>query len=105
MVDDLLSPCSAGVPGAFEMTWQDVPGEKLAEPPVTMVNTICYYFWISSADRFINIVTHAIICTERHAKIIVHVEAYCKRWRLEKANQIHHWFRTRGISGVNFMMT
>lgn len=44
MVDDLLSPCSAGVPGAFEMTWQDVPGEKLAEPPVTMVNTICYYF-------------------------------------------------------------
>ncbi len=37
VVDDFLTPCSAGVPGAVEMTWQDVPGEKLAEPVVTMV--------------------------------------------------------------------
>jgi vacuolar protein-sorting-associated protein 4 len=35
--EDLLTPCSAGVPGAVEMTWQDVPGDKLLEPPVTMV--------------------------------------------------------------------
>jgi vacuolar protein-sorting-associated protein 4 len=36
IVDDLLTPCSAGVPGAIEMTWADVPGDKLYEPPVTM---------------------------------------------------------------------
>ncbi|XP_031627015.1 vacuolar protein sorting-associated protein 4B [Contarinia nasturtii] len=36
IVDDLVTPCSPGDPGAFEMTWMDVPGEKLFEPPVTM---------------------------------------------------------------------
>lgn len=39
IVDDFLTPCSAGVPGAIEMTWMDVPdGDKLLEPPVTMVH-------------------------------------------------------------------
>jgi len=37
VVNDLLTPCSAGTPGAIEMTWMDVPGEKLFEPVVTMV--------------------------------------------------------------------
>ncbi|ODN04180.1 Vacuolar protein sorting-associated protein 4A [Orchesella cincta] len=36
IVDDLLTPCSSGVPGALEMTWADVPGDKLYEPQVTM---------------------------------------------------------------------
>jgi len=36
IVDDLLTPCSPGAPGAFEMSWMDVPSEKLAEPVVTM---------------------------------------------------------------------
>ncbi|XP_055296724.1 vacuolar protein sorting-associated protein 4 [Sitodiplosis mosellana] len=36
IVDDLVTPCSPGDPGAFEMTWMDVPGDKLFEPPVTM---------------------------------------------------------------------
>uniref|UniRef100_A0A182WW73 Uncharacterized protein n=1 Tax=Anopheles quadriannulatus TaxID=34691 RepID=A0A182WW73_ANOQN len=34
--DDLLVPCSPGDPGAIEMTWVDLPGDKLFEPPVTM---------------------------------------------------------------------
>uniref|UniRef100_A0A182T745 Uncharacterized protein n=1 Tax=Anopheles maculatus TaxID=74869 RepID=A0A182T745_9DIPT len=34
--DDLLVPCSPGDSGAIEMTWVDVPGDKLFEPPVTM---------------------------------------------------------------------
>ena len=38
ILDDLLTPCSPGEPGAIEKTWMDVDGEKLYEPPVTMVN-------------------------------------------------------------------
>ncbi|XP_011359361.1 vacuolar protein sorting-associated protein 4B isoform X1 [Pteropus vampyrus] len=36
LVDDLLTPCSPGDPGAIEMTWMDVPGDKLLEPVVCM---------------------------------------------------------------------
>jgi len=36
IVDDLYTPCSPGDPQAQEMTWMEVPGEKLFEPPVTM---------------------------------------------------------------------
>ncbi|GLG98818.1 Vacuolar protein sorting-associated protein 4B [Gryllus bimaculatus] len=40
IVDDLLTPCSPGNPGAIEMTWMDVPGDKLFEPPITMSNEL-----------------------------------------------------------------
>lgn len=33
---DLLTPCSPGDPYACEMTWADVPGDKLLEPDITM---------------------------------------------------------------------
>ncbi|XP_001366899.4 vacuolar protein sorting-associated protein 4A isoform X3 [Monodelphis domestica] len=36
MIDDLLTPCSPGDPGAIEMTWMDVPSDKLLEPVVCM---------------------------------------------------------------------
>ncbi|XP_055844293.1 vacuolar protein sorting-associated protein 4 [Episyrphus balteatus] len=36
IVDDLLTPCSPGDQGAFEMAWMDVESDKLFEPPVTM---------------------------------------------------------------------
>ncbi|KAL3284543.1 hypothetical protein HHI36_018701 [Cryptolaemus montrouzieri] len=36
IVDDLLTPCSPGDPGAIEMSWSELEGDKLAEPPVTM---------------------------------------------------------------------
>lgn len=42
IVDDLLTPCSPGGPGAMEMTWMEVDGEKLFEPPVTMVRNYCF---------------------------------------------------------------
>lgn len=43
MVDDLLTPCSPGDPAAIEMPWMEVPGDKLFEPPVSMVN-ISHFF-------------------------------------------------------------
>ena len=38
IVDDLLTPCSPGAPGAREMSWTEVPGDKLLEPVVSMVS-------------------------------------------------------------------
>uniref|UniRef100_A0A8B9J5U6 vesicle-fusing ATPase n=1 Tax=Astyanax mexicanus TaxID=7994 RepID=A0A8B9J5U6_ASTMX len=39
-VDDLLTPCSPGDPAAIEMTWMDVPGDKLLEPIVCMADML-----------------------------------------------------------------
>jgi vacuolar protein-sorting-associated protein 4 len=36
IVNDLLTPCSPGEKGAIEMSWIDVPGDKLLEPVVSM---------------------------------------------------------------------
>ncbi|KFP85619.1 Vacuolar protein sorting-associated protein 4A, partial [Acanthisitta chloris] len=41
LVDDLLTPCSPGDPGATEMTWMEVPSDKLMEPIVCMVMPTC----------------------------------------------------------------
>ncbi|KAG7228818.1 hypothetical protein INR49_008596 [Caranx melampygus] len=38
VVEDLLTPCSPGDPNAIEMTWIDVPGDKLLEPVVSMAD-------------------------------------------------------------------
>uniref|UniRef100_A0A4D5RAF3 vesicle-fusing ATPase n=1 Tax=Scolopendra viridis TaxID=118503 RepID=A0A4D5RAF3_SCOVI len=40
LVDDLLTPCSPGQPGAIEMSWMDVPSDKLAEPSVCMADML-----------------------------------------------------------------
>lgn len=40
VVEDLLTPCSPGDPNAVEMTWMDVPGEKLLEPVVCMADML-----------------------------------------------------------------
>ncbi|XP_076374219.1 vacuolar protein sorting-associated protein 4-like [Tachypleus tridentatus] len=40
IIDDLLTPCSPGSPGAIEMSWMNVPGEKLLEPVVTMSDVL-----------------------------------------------------------------
>ncbi|KAM9816541.1 vacuolar protein sorting-associated protein 4A isoform 1-T1 [Syngnathus typhle] len=40
MVDDLLTPCSPGDPDALEMTWVDVPSDKLLEPIVCMTDML-----------------------------------------------------------------
>jgi len=36
IMDDLLTPCAPGTPGGVEMSWLDVPGDKLLEPMVDM---------------------------------------------------------------------
>jgi len=40
ILHDLLAPCSPGTRGATEMTWMDVPGEKLLEPQVDMSDVL-----------------------------------------------------------------
>ncbi|GFY67712.1 vacuolar protein sorting-associated protein 4B [Trichonephila inaurata madagascariensis] len=40
MSDDLLTPCSPGDPGAMEMSWNEVPGDKLLEPVFTMADML-----------------------------------------------------------------
>lgn len=35
IIDDLLTPCSPGEPGAIEMTLNDVPSDKLLPPAVS----------------------------------------------------------------------
>lgn len=42
ILDDLLTPCSPGEKGAIEMNCMDVPGDKLYEPPVTMVRLLFF---------------------------------------------------------------
>ncbi|POI27198.1 hypothetical protein CIB84_009052, partial [Bambusicola thoracicus] len=37
---DLFTPCSPGDPEAEEMTWMDVPGDKLLEPKVSMADML-----------------------------------------------------------------
>ena len=39
-VEDLLTPCDPREPGAMEMSWMQVPGDKLLEPKVTMSDFI-----------------------------------------------------------------
>ncbi|XP_017284310.1 vacuolar protein sorting-associated protein 4B-like [Kryptolebias marmoratus] len=40
VVEDLLTPCSPGDPNALEMTWMDVPGDRLLEPVVSMADML-----------------------------------------------------------------
>ncbi|XP_035208583.1 vacuolar protein sorting-associated protein 4B-like [Stegodyphus dumicola] len=40
IVDDLWTPCSPGDPNGVEMTWVQVPGDKLLEPIVTMADML-----------------------------------------------------------------
>lgn len=44
---DLFTPCSPGDPGAIEMTWMEVPGDKLLEPQVSMVGILLYHFLLA----------------------------------------------------------
>ena len=56
IVDDLLTPCSPGAPGAIEMNWMDVPSDKLCEPVVTMVRSChgnIHEAFYSSCLRFV----------------------------------------------------
>lgn len=76
IVDDLVTPCSPGDPGAFEMTWMDVPGNKLYEPPVIMVRFNSIFIIIAISLIVWN--NNFSIIPERHAEIVGRYKAYCK---------------------------
>lgn len=40
IIDDYLSPCSPGAPGAVEMSWTQVPGDKLLEPLMNITDML-----------------------------------------------------------------
>ncbi|XP_003224451.1 vacuolar protein sorting-associated protein 4B [Anolis carolinensis] len=40
VLGELFTPCSPGEPNAIEMTWMDVPGDKLLEPVVCMADML-----------------------------------------------------------------
>ena len=50
MVDDLLTPCSPGDPNAIELTWMDVPGEKLLEPIVCSVRVVQAFLMVKRTE-------------------------------------------------------
>lgn len=70
MVDDLLTPCGPGEPGAIEMTWVDIPGDKLLEP---------------------------LISKKKYAAVFSHTKADRKRKGFREAAYFHGRIWTRGL--------
>ena len=55
IIHDLLTPCSPGDRGAIEMTWVDIPSEKLLEPVITIVILYCLTY-------LFNYLSHIFLC-------------------------------------------
>lgn len=55
IVDDLLVPCSPGDRGAMEMSWTDIPADKLPEPPVTIVSFFSFCVTNSNFNFFLRL--------------------------------------------------
>lgn len=65
IVHDLYEPCAPRKPGAMEMTWLDVEGEKLKEPLVSMVSCLYSYHYCRNGYYYtvgLKIVTSDAIC-------------------------------------------
>jgi len=63
IVNDLLTPCSPSNFGAAEMSFMDVPSDKLLEPPVSMVsnfilNVICILIIIFFIERYVTVFSY-----------------------------------------------
>ena len=58
IADDLLTPCSPGDAGAVEMSWMNVPGDKLLEPVMSMVCTVTVH-WLYGSVLFCTVI---ILC-------------------------------------------
>lgn len=103
IVDDLLTPCSPGDPHAVEITWVDVPGDKLLEPPITMVSFGCFCVAFHNpevrqivTEKFLFLFVHFRFI-ERYDQVPVTHQAHSQRRRHEKITEIHRRFRSRGL--------
>jgi len=74
ILDDLLTPCSPGAPGAMEMTWTTVPGDKLLEPIVNMVSVASYFF---RGQTFIKSSGPGMVKTRKMHHRFQNIHSYC----------------------------
>lgn len=98
--DDLLTPCSPGAPGAFEMKWTDVPGDKLLEPQVTMVSR--RYPCLSHDFNIENTDLHELCFAVGYVAIAEHTEAHCERCWFSWTWKVQGGFRPRGLIDAYF---
>lgn len=80
IVDDLLTPCSPGDPAAIEMNWMEVEGDKLYEPPVTMVSIKFFFIFIQIIIlSYYNIISYNFfLYLERYVEIISDYPSHSK---------------------------
>jgi hypothetical protein len=56
------TPCSPGDPDGKPMTWQDIQGDELLEPVVTMVSFL-YLIKNTTSPFFHSFLSHSFICS------------------------------------------
>lgn len=66
IVDDLWTPCSPGAPGAVEMSWMQIEGDKLQEPLITKV-CFLYSSFINTCTESVFLFVFFFLIAERHA--------------------------------------
>lgn len=106
-------PCSPGDSGAIEMSWMEVPSDKLCEPPVTMVQLSTNYILCGTQDAFSRILPKFLIFSYNlclfllcilnylawYVEIAVAHKAHCQRGGSDQIAEIHRGFWPGRLNG------